>query len=43
MSKRLTTSEFVKRARLLYSDKYSYEKVIYLNNYTDVVEKKINN
>lgn len=36
-SKRLTTDEFVKKAREIHGDKYNYDKVIYINNYTKVI------
>ena len=36
MGKRLTTEEFIEKAREIYGDKYDYSKVNYLNNYTNV-------
>ena len=36
MSKRLTTEEFIKRAKEKHGDKYDYSKVKYLNSYTKV-------
>lgn len=36
MSKRLTTEEFIDRARKIHGDKYDYSEVIYINNNTKV-------
>ena len=36
MRKRLTTEEFVERAKRIHGDKYDYSKVEYINNYTKV-------
>ena len=36
MTKRLTTEEFIKKARAIHGDKYDYSKVIYVNNHTKV-------
>ena len=37
MVKKLTTEEFVHRARLVHGDKYDYSKTIYVNSNTEVV------
>lgn len=34
--KTLTKEEFVYRAKLIHGDKYNYDKVVYINNYTPV-------
>jgi hypothetical protein len=36
MGKKLTKDEFIKRAVLIHQDKYSYDSVVYVNNYTKV-------
>ena len=36
MRKRLTTEEFVERAKKIHGDKYDYSKVEYINNSTEV-------
>lgn len=36
MPARLTTKEFVARARRVHGDRYDYERVHYVNSYTDV-------
>lgn len=36
MSKRITTEEFIERAKKVYGDKYDYSKVVYVNNHTKV-------
>lgn len=36
MTKRLSTQEFVKRAKVVHGDKYEYDDVIYINNHTKV-------
>ena len=36
MGKKLTTEEFIKRAREVHGDKYDYSKVIYVNSYAKV-------
>ena len=35
--KRLTTEEFIRKAREVHGDKYDYSKVVYTNSYTPVV------
>ncbi len=37
MSKRLTTQEFIERAREVHSDKFDYSRVVYKNNKTKVL------
>lgn len=37
MSQKLTTEEFIKKAREVHGDKYDYSKVEYVNNSTPVV------
>lgn len=37
MSKKLTTEEFIEKARSVHGDKYDYSKVEYKNNYTKVI------
>ena len=32
MPRKLTTEEFIKRAKLIYKDKYSYDKSVYLGS-----------
>lgn len=34
--RKLTTEEFIKRARAIHGDKYDYSKVVYVNSYTKV-------
>lgn len=36
MAKKLTTQEFIEKARLVHGDKYDYSKVDYINSYTKV-------
>lgn len=36
MAKKLTTAEFIERAKLAHGDKYNYEKVEYINSQTKV-------
>lgn len=36
MGKKLTTAEFISKARLVHGDKYDYSKVVYVNNLTKV-------
>jgi len=36
MAKKLTTEEFIQRAKTVHEDRYGYEKVAYVNNYTKV-------
>lgn len=36
-TKKLTTEEFIKRARVVHKNKYSYDKTIYVNSQTPVV------
>jgi hypothetical protein len=35
--KKLTTDEFIQKAKLIHSDKYDYSKVNYINNHTKVI------
>ena len=37
MRKRLTTEEFIKRARELHGDRYNYDKVVFVNSRTKVI------
>ena len=36
MSKKITTEEFIARAKVIHGDKYDYSKVEYVNSYTKV-------
>lgn len=35
--KRLTTEEFIRKARAIHGNKYDYSKVVYINSYTPVI------
>jgi len=37
MSKPLTTSEFIERAKIVHGDKYDYSKTEYINSRTKVI------
>ena len=36
MSKKLTTEEFIEKARKIHGNKYDYSKVVYVNSQTKV-------
>ena len=36
MPRKLTTEDFIAKARAKHGDKYGYEKVLYINNRTEV-------
>ena len=37
MGKKITTEEFIEKAKAVHGDRYAYEKVVYINSGTKVI------